>query len=360
MASSAASDSLSIRSARASGWLRAVAIASAVPASSPAWGPPSSLSPEQQTSAAPAATDRLSAGSSPSAGIPAASASTPEPTSSITGAPSPHRSSIETSSTNPIERKFDGCTRRIAADAIASLLQRTLVVSQPRAVGRADLDQVGPGLGDHLRDPETAADLDQLASRDDHVASSAAERGGSEQHGAGAVVDDDRRLRAGQLAEQLLDVRVAAAALAGREVQLEVRIALAGAGDSLARGGRQRRAAEVGVDDHAGGVDHSTQRGAFELGQQLSGAGHKLLAAADGALEHRGSPLVDRPPRRRHRERMRRVERRRELVYGRQRPQLSGRGAVPGTHAPSSFFQIGARALISSMISRAPAKAASR
>jgi hypothetical protein len=72
------------------------------------------LSPEQQTSAAPAAMERLSEGSSPSAGIPTASASTPEPTSSTTGVPSAQSSSIATSSTNPSARKFDWCTRRIA------------------------------------------------------------------------------------------------------------------------------------------------------------------------------------------------------------------------------------------------------
>ena len=42
-----------------------------------------------------------------------------------------------------------------------------------------------------------------------------------------------------------------------------------------------------------------------------------------------------------------------QLVDRRQRPQLA-RAASAGTHSPSSFFQIGACALISSMISRAP------
>ena len=50
------------------------------------------------------------------------------------------------------------------------------------------------------------------------------------------------------------------------------------------------------------------------------------------------------------------------------KPRASGRfpGRVGGgeasraTHPPSSFFQIGARALISSMISRAPANASAR
>ena len=101
-----------MRSARASGWRLAAATASAAPTITPACGPPSSLSPLKQTSAAPARTERRTAGSSSSSG--ASSASTPEPTSSITGTPSPHSASIDTSSTNPTARKLLGCARRIA------------------------------------------------------------------------------------------------------------------------------------------------------------------------------------------------------------------------------------------------------
>ena len=50
VASSAASDSLSMRIARASGWRRTRSTASARPTTMPACGPPSSLSPEKQTS----------------------------------------------------------------------------------------------------------------------------------------------------------------------------------------------------------------------------------------------------------------------------------------------------------------------
>src|SRR3954463_2889960 len=53
-----------MRSARASGWRRAASTASRVPTTTPACGPPSSLSPLKHTSAAPARTDRRTAGSS--------------------------------------------------------------------------------------------------------------------------------------------------------------------------------------------------------------------------------------------------------------------------------------------------------
>ena len=95
-----------MRTARASGCRRAAPTASWRPTMSPAWGPPRSLSPEKHTSAAPARTERGTAGSSASWGNP--SISTPEPASSITGTPSWHSSSMLASSTKPRARKLDG------------------------------------------------------------------------------------------------------------------------------------------------------------------------------------------------------------------------------------------------------------
>jgi hypothetical protein len=54
-------------------------------------------------------------------------------------------------------------------------------------------------------------------------------------------------------------VHLAVAARALRDVVLEVRVALRHARDGLDRGGGKRRAPEIGVDDHAGGVDHRLQ-----------------------------------------------------------------------------------------------------
>ena len=130
---------------------------------------------------------------------PRARPATPEPTSSITGTPSSHSSSIATSSTNPSWRKFDGCARSSAP--VRSPIAR-LVVGAPRAVGRADLDQPRARLRDHLRHAEAAADLDQLPARDDDLRARPGQRRRRQQHRAGAVVDRQRRLGAGQLAQQ--------------------------------------------------------------------------------------------------------------------------------------------------------------
>ena len=61
--------------------------------------------------------------------------------------------------------------RRVRAqDRAGALAERRRVVGQARAVGGADLDQPRAGLRDDLGDAEAAADLDQLAARDDDLA----------------------------------------------------------------------------------------------------------------------------------------------------------------------------------------------
>ena len=83
--------------------------------------------------------------------------------------------------------------RRLGAD-------RALVVGGARAVRRADLDEARARAREHVGDAEAVADLDQLAARDDHLAA-LRERGEREQHRGGVVVDDERRLRARQPAQ---------------------------------------------------------------------------------------------------------------------------------------------------------------
>ena len=77
----------------------------------------------------------------------------------------------------------------------------------------------------------------------------------------GVVVDDDRRLGAGQPAQQRSDVVLPRPARSFGEVVLEVRVAAADVDRALDRGGRQRGAAEVRVDDHAGRVQHAAEGG---------------------------------------------------------------------------------------------------
>ena len=177
---------------------------------------------------------------------------------------------------------------------------RPVVVGRARSVRRPDLDEPRARAGEHVRDPEAVADLDQLPARDDDLAA-LGQRGEGEQDRGGVVVDDDRRLGARQPPQQRREVVLARAARTARQVVLEVGVA-ADLGDPVEGGLRRRRAPEVRVDQHAGGVEHPAERrpacGGELLGQPLPqvaglGAGANLLARA---LEQR--------PRSRHGERI--------------------------------------------------------
>ena len=63
-----------------------------------------------------------------------------------------------------------------------------------------------------------------------------------------------------QLAEQAVHVDIALAPLAGLDIELQVRITRGGFADVFQRGRRQRRAPQIGVQDHSGGVDYGGKR----------------------------------------------------------------------------------------------------
>lgn len=144
-----------------------------------------------------------------------------------------------------------------------SLVHGLAIIREPRAVGGAHLLQAGEPAADDVRDPERAPDLDQLAPRHDHFLVRG-QRVEAEQDRGGVVVDHDPVLRSGHRPDQARQVRVARAALAALQVKLQVEIA-GRLGQGRDRGLAQRRAAEVGVQDHAGGVDHPPQRGPADL-----------------------------------------------------------------------------------------------
>src|SRR5205814_3323626 len=114
------------------------------------------------------------------------------------------------------------------------------------------------GLLQDLGYAETAADLDQLAARDDR-SGSFAESCQREQRGAGAIVHHVRRFGAEQLAEKRLDGGAAVASAARVEIQLQIRIPggdLRDARDGLRV---KRRASQIRMQHDAGCVDDAPQ-----------------------------------------------------------------------------------------------------
>ena len=83
------------------------------------------------------------------------------------------------------------------------VLDRGAEVGRTGAVRRADLDQACAGGAHDVGDPELAADLDQLAARDEHLLA-LGERGQREHQRRRAVVHDERGLGAGDRAQEEL------------------------------------------------------------------------------------------------------------------------------------------------------------
>ena len=143
--------------------------------------------------------------------------------------------------------------RRVAA-------QLSLVVGPARPVGRPDLDEPATRLGHDLGHAETAADLDQLTARDDHLATAGQSRQ-RQQDGSGVVVDDQPGLGTARAREQCARVVVARAAASGLEPVFEVRVSGRDLGRGCEGAARDGSASQVRVDDHAGRVHDRAQPG---------------------------------------------------------------------------------------------------
>ena len=139
-------------------------------------------------------------------------------------------------------------------------------------VGRADLAQRRAAGGHDLRHTKAAADLDQLAARNDDLAAGG-QRREEQQHGGGVVVDDQRALRAGQLAEEFFDMGIARAAPAAFHIVFKGRIVLRGVRRGFGRASAQAGAAEIRMEHDAGCVDDRTERGRFRPADGLGGKG---------------------------------------------------------------------------------------
>ena len=154
------------------------------------------------------------------------------------------------------------------------------VVVGAGAVGGADFDEAGAGLSEDVWDAEAAADFDGLAAADDDFAVLGV-GGECEEECGGVVVDDEGGFCAGEGAEEPVGVMVAGAAGSGGEVEFEVGVAGGDFGHGLDGGVAEGGAAEVGVDDDAGGVDDGAER-AFGGGAEEAGGGAGDFGGAGG------------------------------------------------------------------------------
>ena len=184
--------------------------------------------------------------------------------------------------------------RGVRADGVGVVGAASTRFVVPTSRSRAPVD------GEQVGDAEAVADLDQLAAGDDDLAPGG-QRGGDEDERGGAVVDHVRGARGGDGARaarrRRLDRGRRGAPVARSSSTSHVPAATSSA--RRAAGG-QRRAAEVGVQQHAGGVEHRPQGGGG-VGQLVEdgvddglrrdlAAPDPLLRAADRLLDQRRGP----------------------------------------------------------------------
>ena len=135
---------------------------------------------------------------------------------------------------------------------------RALVVRRVRAIGRAHFFENRATPGHDLRNPERAANLNQLAARDDHFLAARERVQGQEDRG-GVVVDDGGRFGTGEIDEKLFDHLLTPAAFAEIEVVLQVDGTAAGAAHGLDGRLREQRASQIRMEDGSGGVHDSRE-----------------------------------------------------------------------------------------------------
>ena len=166
-------------------------------------------------------------------------------------------------------------------DRSRRVADRLLVVGEPRAVRRPDLDEPRARAREDVRDPEAVADLDQLAARDDHLAAFGESRQ-REENGRRVVVDHERGLGAGQVSKQRRDVILPRAAGAGGEVVLEIRVAAPDFDDPLQRLLCERGATQVRMNEDSGRVQRTPEPGNFQRVQLVKNTMNQVSDIATG------------------------------------------------------------------------------
>ncbi len=171
---------------------------------------------------------------------------------------------------------------------------RPAVVVQPGPVGGADLDQAGPGVRHHVGDAEAAPDLDQLAPAHHAPRGPWASAASARRTAAGAVVDHQGGLGAAGPGQQSGGVRRGVSPAARCRGRTRGWSSAPATRSASGLGMAQRGPAQVGVQQHAGGVDHPSEQG---VGGGLGpGPGRVGIAGGDGlagGVDEQGLGQID-------------------------------------------------------------------
>ena len=234
-------------------------IASRLPTMIPHCGPPSSLSPEKSTRSAPAASASAAVGSS---SMPGRTARPNRPGADVVDRPEPVRVR-ELDQLRELGLLGEPDDPEVAGmdaeDGGGFGPDGPAIIGQPGLVGRADLAQPCPETS-KISGSRKLPPISTSWPRETITSRPAASARSASTVGAGVVVHDRRRLGAGQLAEQCGDPGGPPPPRSVAEVELQVAVSGGDLRDRLDRLRGQRGPAQPGVEQHAGRVDHRSQR----------------------------------------------------------------------------------------------------
>ena len=132
------------------------------------------------------------------------------------------------------------------------------IIGNIGTIGGTDFNQLSPALTHDVGDTETITDLDSLPARDNDLFSFS-QGGETEEDGGGIIVDDEGSFGAGQSTNQRFNKSLTRAAFAAFNFEFYIGKAF---GD-LFHGGNgitaQGSAAEISVENDAGGIYQRTQ-----------------------------------------------------------------------------------------------------
>ena len=174
---------------------------------------------------------------------------------------------------------------------------RALVIRGARAIGGPHLFENGPAPGHDLGNPESAANFNQFAARDDHLFA-LGECVQRKQYCGGVVVDHRRRLSPGELDEELFNHLLALSALTPAQVVFKVDGVRSGTKHGLHGCRREQRPSEVGVQDRARCVHDPLERDTLRLADARLQRGEDRFGFERArvdllSLGQRGSELVE-------------------------------------------------------------------
>ena len=164
------------------------------------------------------------------------------------------------------------------------------------AVGATDFFQDRAAFDHDLGDAERAADLDQLAAGNDDLLT-LGESIQSQENRCGIIIHNGSGFRSRQLDQELLNGFFTPAAFAGRQVVFQVDGMAGHCGHRVDGCLRQQRAAQIGMENRAGGVDHANVAGSALGGDPILDLHQDRFFAqfVRGALSlsQGGAPCVD-------------------------------------------------------------------